>query len=198
MAPRHKQMCGHEVCIVNSLGYPHWNCVLEQCYNCPKYPVPEEECGKDKQAPTIKFHEYANITECSLHGVLTFQAKECLQCEAIPEGMKHQGKIQTPKQLVKMDCPIGVFMEKHCILALQEYAYHQPHVNILSKFGCHEGMHQKAFQTEIGWVSMSQDYVEQLPFELNHKIQLEHTHLPCRQVQNHYQPGNWHAGTQKG
>ena len=112
---------------VDALGYPHWNCVLGRCNNCPKYPMPEEERGKDEQAPTIKFHVYANITECSLHGVITLQAKECLQCEAFPEGLK-QGRVGTCKQLVKMDCPIGEFMEKHYIPALQNYAYHRPHV----------------------------------------------------------------------
>jgi hypothetical protein len=156
----------------DALGYPHWNCVLGRCFNCPKYPIPEEECGRDEQAPTIKFHKYANVTECSLHGVLTLRAKECLQCEALPEGLK-PGRVGTRKQLVKMDRPIGEFMENHYIPALQKYAYHQPHVNILSKFGC-EGMRHKAFQNEIGWVSTSRDYAERLPFKFNLEIQSEH------------------------
>jgi hypothetical protein len=103
---------------VDGIGYPHWNCILGRCFNCPKYPMPDEEHGKDEQAPTIKFHEYAYITECSLHGVLTLRAKGCLQCEAIPEGLR-KGKVGTRKQLVKMDCPIGEFMEKHYIPALR-------------------------------------------------------------------------------
>jgi hypothetical protein len=49
-----------------------------------------------------------------------------------------------------------------------------PHENILSKFGCREGMRQKAFQNEISCVSVSQDYAEQLPFKFNLKIQSEH------------------------
>jgi hypothetical protein len=64
-------------------------------------------------------------------------------------------------------------MEKYYLPALQKYGYHQPHVNILSKFGC-EGMRQKAFQNETGCVSTSRDYAEQLPFKFNLKIQSEH------------------------
>jgi hypothetical protein len=157
---------------INTLGYPHWNCVLGRCNNCPTYPVPEEEREMDEQALTIKFHEYAYITECSLHGVLTLRVKECLLCEALPEGLKH-GKIQTRKQLVKMECRIGEFMENHYIPALKKYAYHQPHVNILSKFGF-EGMRQKAFQNAIGSVKTSRDYAERLPFKFNLEIQSEH------------------------
>jgi hypothetical protein len=134
--------------------------------------VPEEEHGNKEQAPMMKFHEYAYITECSLHEVLTLRAKECLQCEAIPEGLR-KGKVGTRKQLVKMDRPISEFMEKHYLPALQKYGYHRTHVNILSKFGC-EGMQQKAFQNKIGCVSTSQDYAKQLPFKFNLEIQSKH------------------------
>ena len=85
---------------VEALGYPHWNCVLGRCNNCPKYPLPEEECGKDEQAPTIKCHQYAYITECGLHGVLTLRAKECLQCEAIPEGLQMMIVVMRGKEMI--------------------------------------------------------------------------------------------------
>jgi hypothetical protein len=46
---------------------------------------------------------------------------------------ENKGKIQTRKELTLLCQPIGIFHRDYYLPALERYAYHSPHVKILSK-----------------------------------------------------------------
>mmetsp|Transcript_51974 Transcript_51974/g.134798 ORF Transcript_51974/g.134798 Transcript_51974/m.134798 type:complete len:557 (-) Transcript_51974:13-1683(-) len=48
---------------IDGCGFPHWDCVLRRCQNCPKYNIPVEERATGPNAPTISFHVYKTVTE---------------------------------------------------------------------------------------------------------------------------------------
>jgi hypothetical protein len=53
---------------VDNFNFPHWNCVLRRCSVCPQYPIHLEEQGTNNDAPTISFHVYLPVTNCTQHG----------------------------------------------------------------------------------------------------------------------------------
>ena len=115
-------------------GLPDWKCVLWRCEGCPSYIHHPLECTEGPDLPTITFHHYCNATKCTKHGNLTLNAKTCGTCEELPEGRK-KGKTCTCKHLTLLTRPIRVFLEDYYLPKLKDYAYHSPHVRILSKKG---------------------------------------------------------------
>jgi hypothetical protein len=156
------------------LDHHNWSCVLRRCLNCPSFPVPEVESMTGHDAPVINFHHYVPFTKCSKHGSLTLRAKECERCENTQEGGK-KGKIQTRKELTLLCRPIGVFIADFYLVALEKYAYHSPHVKILSKQETQCGStRMKAFLSRPGSIKTIRDYAERLLATFNLEIQSSH------------------------
>ena len=126
---------------------PHWGCVLRCCHKCPTYPTPPEEQGTDEHAPTIRFHVYRNVTECTKHGILKTGVKTCEHCVAEgvagsatgDTGTKAKGKtpkVRTRKHKTQLTRPIGIFHRDHYLPSLDKLAYHAWHVTMLGKQHC--------------------------------------------------------------
>jgi hypothetical protein len=160
--------------LVAPTGHPHWKCVTRKCEQCPTYPIPLEENKPGENDPTIRFHVYNLITSCTQHGVLELRAKVCERCEeAIRVGTTKSGKVRTRKHLCLLVRPIGQFIKDYYLVALERYAYHRPHVLILSKMGC--GLkRQMAFESMAGSIKTRRDYAERLSAKFNLEIQSDH------------------------
>jgi hypothetical protein len=153
-------------------GFPHWNCVVRDCSECPKYKVPKNETGEDENAPIIRFHHYRKATKCSKHGDLELNAKSCPSCDMI-EKITAKGKIRTRKYLTLLTRPIGTFHKTFYIPMLEKYAYHYPHIRILSKTGC-GAMRLDWFRRMLKCIKTIHDYAERLKVSMNNEIQSEH------------------------
>jgi hypothetical protein len=79
---------------VGDLAFLYWNCVLRQCKNCPKYPIPVEEqrTTKDPSVPTISFHVYLKVVRCSIHGQLGYGVKKCPVCFPSAKGSDYAAR----------------------------------------------------------------------------------------------------------
>lgn len=154
-------------------GFPHWNCVLRKCNECPSYKVPTNyEDGLDEDAPTIRFHYYCKATKCSKHGDLELGSTSCDLCLNI-SATKKRGKVRTRKYLTLLTKPVGVFHRDFYQPMLEKYALHLWHVRILSKCGC-GAMRQDWFKRSHNFIKTIRDYAERLKFEFNLEIQSEH------------------------
>jgi hypothetical protein len=111
---------------VNNFNFLHWNCVLRQCSVCPQYPIHVKEQRTNNDAPTISFHVYLPVTNCTQHGRLPERAKTCPSCEADGHVGK-KGKVRTRKHLTLLSRPIGTSLKEFYLPALDAYAYHRPH-----------------------------------------------------------------------
>jgi hypothetical protein len=132
-------LCGVHVA---GLGLPYWRCVLRRCTECPTYQVPNEEKDKSNTTSTINFHFlYVTTTSCTKHGVLASgsEIKECPHCQVLRDAVgnvEKLGKVSSRKLLSLMCRPIGTFVADYYLPALERYAYHLPHVQILGKQHC--------------------------------------------------------------
>jgi hypothetical protein len=154
-------------------GFPHWNCVLRKCKECPSYKVPTNyEDGLDEDAPKIRFHYYCKATKCSKHGDLELGSTVCDLCSNI-KSTKKKGKVRTRKYLTLLTKPVGVFHRDFYQPMLEKYALHLWHVRILSKCGC-GAMRHDWFKRSNNFIKMIRDYAERLKFEFNLEIQSEH------------------------
>jgi hypothetical protein len=156
-------MCG----IVPECGHPNWNCVLRRCSFCSAYPIHALE----EEELSIRFH-HVNVTRCSIHGILERQAKKCLECEQAVEGTK-EGKVRTRKHLTLLTRSINEFMKNYYLVALERYAYHLPHVRILSKNSCGT-MRLNWFNETPGALKTTRDYAERMSAAFNFEAQHEH------------------------
>jgi hypothetical protein len=157
---------------VGTIGHPKWICVLRRCENCPKYPVPFEETEvASDPAPTINFHMYVPFTKCTKHGDLG-DSKTCDACDNLNENEK-KGKASTRKHLTLLERTISVFLKDFYFVALEKYAYHEPHVKILSKLECGK-MRKNLFETNRGSVKSRRDYAERLSAVFNLEVQSSH------------------------
>ena len=157
---------------VNNFNYPHWNCVLRRCSVCPQYPIHLEERGTNNDAPKISFHVYLPVTNCTQHGPLPERAKTCPSCEADNYSGK-KGKVRTRKHLTLLSRPIGTFLEEFYLPALDVYAYHRPHCQILGKSECGTLRHL-AFLSKATSIKTIRDYSERLNATFDQEIQSEH------------------------
>jgi hypothetical protein len=156
---------------IPEIGQPNWNCVLRRCKDCPAYEIPMEEQGEGDDDPAISFHHYCAFTNCTRHGSLALNAKECGICDN-PDVTK-KGKIRTRKHLTLLTRPIGRFLKEFYLPALEKYSYHLPHVMILSKVVCGK-MRQDAFAKDTGSIKTRRDYAERLSAIFNMEVQSEH------------------------
>ena len=165
---------------IDGLGLPKWKCVLRRCDICPTYDVPLEEKSALDDSPRIVFHSYLNTTKCSKHGELKANVKSCEACEmtSIAETeatlkIDRKGKVRTRKCLTLLEEPIGNFMYKYYLPAIEKYSYHRPHVIILRKKHC-GAMKMNAFKNSPGSVKTRRDYAERLSATFDLEIQSEH------------------------
>jgi hypothetical protein len=169
-------MCGVHI----DLGLPYWRCVLRRCTECPKYQVPNEEKDKSNTASTINFHLYVTTTSCTQHGVLG-SGTEIKVCPAHSQvlrdavgNVKKLGKVSSRKLLSVMCRPIGTFVANYCLPALERYACHQPHVQILGKQHCGK-LRKEQFNKTPGMVKTKRDYgAERLLAKFKVEIQSDH------------------------
>jgi hypothetical protein len=157
---------------VDNFNFPHWNCVLRRCSVCPQYPIHLEEQGTNNDAPTISFHVYLPVTNCTQHGRLPDRAKMCPSCDADDYAGK-KGKVRTRKHLTLLSRPIGTFLEEFYLPALDVYAYHQPHCQILGRGEC-GALRQLAFLSKAQSIKTIRDYTERLNAAFDQEIQSEH------------------------
>jgi hypothetical protein len=150
---------------------PNWKCVCGICEVCPDYVTPEEEKGTGRDAPTISFQQYVRVTRCTLHGVLTMNAKNCEDCDSAPLEFK-KGKVRTRKLLNKFTRAIGTFLKDYYLPSIMQYKFHLPHVIILSKLHC-GAMRQVQFETVPYSFKTIRDYAERVKPELNFEAQLD-------------------------
>lgn len=155
------------------LGFPHWKCVLRRCKNCPSLDLHEVETDASANAALIRFQVYQSFTKCSKHGVLKLNAKTCAVCEQDDESRKKKGKIRTRKHLTSLTRPIGEFVNEFYKPALEAYAFHLPHVRILSKNGCGDDR-RAAFLRILGALLCGRDYAERLLSSMNGEVQHDH------------------------
>jgi hypothetical protein len=150
----------------------HWQCVLRRCNTCPGYIQPLLEQNTNNDAPKIRFHLYQNVTKCTKHGLLVANAKSCTECDIFAEGAK-KGKVRTRKVLHLLERTIGTFFRDHYLPTLERYAYHLPHVCILSKNHSAK-MRQEMFQ-QLPWsVLTRRDYADRLTAKFNLEAQSDH------------------------
>ena len=126
---------------------PHWKCVLRCCAYCPCINIPDQETTKkhDKTIPSIRFHIYHIIARCNTQGRNSLKDKKifymCEQ-ESLPD---KSTKIYTKKELVMIETTISDFRRSFYIPAIQNVAFHLPHVRILGTNHCGE-MRRTAFK----------------------------------------------------
>jgi hypothetical protein len=150
----------------------HWQCVLRRCNTCPRYNQPLLEQNNNNDAPKIRFHLYQNVTKCTKHGLLDPKAKTCNECDTFAEGAK-KGKVRTRKVLHLLERTIGTFFSDHYLPTLERYAYHLPHVSILSKNHSAK-MRQEMFQRLPWSVLTRRDYADRLTAKFNLEAQSDH------------------------
>ena len=162
--------CG---CVAGT-AFPHWDCVLRRCKECPEYPIPPEEQGTDDDAPKIKFHIYQTVTQCTRHGAIATNAKVCPHCVAdpAPPTAKKAPKIRSRKHLTDMEETMGVFHRDYYLPSLEKLAYHRPHCRILGKDHCGKAR-LLAFKRRPS-VRTRRDYAERLAAAFNLEAQHEH------------------------
>lgn len=171
--PKPKDALATIMCPAHECGYPHWNCVLRRCKECPTYIVHNEESSTDNTVEQqIRFHSYEMATKCSLHGDLEDKAKTCDKCEQMSDSEK-KGKIRRRRFLTMLVRPIGVFIRDWFLPALELYAFHRPHINILGKHGCGQLRHD-AFMKILSSIRTRRDYAEAITALFNWQIQSDH------------------------
>jgi len=121
----------------------------------------------------ITFELYMPYTKCSKHGLLADCSKSCLACEAMPPESK-KGKVRTKRELTRLTKPIGVFHQEHFKDAMENLAYHWPHVTILGKHCCGKSRTDafvENFLTDVGTV---RDFAERLKAAFDKEVQSTH------------------------
>ena len=60
----------------------HWNYVLRYCDDCPFINIPDQETNKkhEETTPSIRFHNYHIIGNCTTHGIITSKDKKYVTC----------------------------------------------------------------------------------------------------------------------
>ena len=106
-------------CPLKSGGLYCFPCALEQCSNCPEFPIPALELDTSESAPTIAYQVYRYHSFCTVHHSLPpndngIAPSKCTQCEANRQ-QQHQpespGKVSRKKQLTRTRKKIGVRRE---------------------------------------------------------------------------------------
>jgi hypothetical protein len=154
------------------IGHHHWACVMRKCENCPTYKLHDVESQDAHDSPSIRFHKYVKGTKCTIHGILAVKSRVCELCETFPEGQK-RGKIRSRNYLTLLNRPIGSFMTEYYLPALEEYAYHLPHVRILGSKVCGK-MRNEWFRQLAYCIRTIRDFAEALRMEFHKEIQSEH------------------------
>jgi hypothetical protein len=160
---------------LDGFSFPKWSCVLGCCYDFPEYgnSIPDhEKQTESNELNRIMFDVYKPYTKCSKHGLLPDGSKTCPLCENMPGGGK-KGKVRTKKELTQLTKPIGVFHEDYFKIAMENLAYHHPHVTMLGKRFCGK-LRMEALLENVTDVAMIRDYAEHLKAAFNGEIQTTH------------------------
>ena len=90
---------------------PHWKCLFRCCAQCPIINITGQETD-DKHpnpSPSIRFHIYHMIAQCTKHGRLTLtDKKSCRKCQQDTASRKST-EIYTRKDLGMMETTISNF-----------------------------------------------------------------------------------------
>jgi hypothetical protein len=117
-------------------------------------------------APTILFIS-RNKEQTMMLPVLVFTATFPLQ--TVPSMVDSKIGL-TQKHLTLLSCPIGTFLEEYYLPALDAYAYHQPHFQILGKSEC-GALRHLAFLSKAQNIKTIWDYSEWLNAAFDQEIQ---------------------------
>ena len=63
---------------------PHWKCLLQCCTDCPCINIPDQESDHQysETTPSIRFHIYHDIAQCTAHGRIPLKGKKiCHMCK---------------------------------------------------------------------------------------------------------------------
>ena len=87
-------------------GLYHINCAYSWCNDCPKYDLHnlEKQLMMRGQVPTISFHTYEWIYQCSEHGTIPNGGTECLYC-AKKKDEKSKRNVVRLNKLVEHNVP---------------------------------------------------------------------------------------------
>jgi hypothetical protein len=154
------------------IDHHHWACVMRKCMSCPSYKLHDIESQDDHDSPSICFHKYVKGTKCTLQNILAVKSRVCELCDTFAEGQK-KGKICSRNYLTLLNRPIRSFVTKYYLPALEEYAYHLPHVRILGSKVCGK-MQNEWFRKLVYIIRTIRDFAEALQMEFYKEIQLEH------------------------
>lgn len=160
---------------LDGFSFPKWSCVLGCCNDCPDYDdsIPDhEKQTESNELCRITFDVYKPYTKCSKHGLLPDGSKTCPSCENMTGGGK-KGKVRTKKELTQLTKPIGVFHEEYFKIAMENLAYHHPHVTMLGKRFCGK-LRTEALLENVTDVATIRDYAERLKAAFNGEIQTTH------------------------
>ena len=143
-------------------------CAEFHCIN-----IPDQETTKkhDKPTPSIRFHVYHIIGRCTTHGRISLKDKNICYMFKQESLSDTSTKIYTRKELVMMETTISNFHTSFYIPAIQNLAFHLPHVRILGTNHCGELRHiafkgRELFQN----VLCRRDYAERVVASFANKI----------------------------
>ena len=155
---------------------PHWKCLLWCCDDCPCFNIPDQETNKkhEEKTPSIRFHVYHTIGRCTAHGRIPLKNKTiCYMCKQ-ESSPYNSTKIYTRKERVMTETTISDFLTSFYIPAIQNLAFHLPHVHILgtNHFGT---MQRTAFKRRELFQDFlcPRNYAERVVSSFSHQIQSE-------------------------
>ena len=99
---------------------PHLKCVLRCCSNCPRIYIPHQESGRNyfNAYPSIRFHIYHLIAQCTFHGRLPLDEKNFFPCVFQYPCTVTPAKLYTRKELIMMETSNADF---HTSFIFQKY-----------------------------------------------------------------------------
>ena len=147
------------------------------CAECPCINIPDQETTKkhEETTPSIRFHIYHIIGRFTAHGIIPLKDKKiCYMCEQ-EYSPDSSTKIYTRKELVMTETTISGFHASFYIPAIQNLAFHLPHVRILGTNHCGE-MRRTAFKRRELFqdVLCRRDYAERVVASFSDQIKYEY------------------------
>ena len=117
---------------------PHRKCVLCCCSNFPHIEIPDQESDSHhyNAFTSIHFYIYHLIAKCKFHGRHPIdEKKSCPLCFQDPATVKPE-KPNIRKELAMMESYIADLHTSFYIIAMQNTAFHLPHIQIIGTNHC--------------------------------------------------------------
>ena len=157
---------------------PHWKYVLQYCakFSCVNIPEQEADDQYSNTRPSISFHIYHIISNCTTHGSIPLKNNKI--CRVRCSASEQSTKIYSRKYLLMIVTTISNFYTIFFIPEIQRLAFHIPHVRILGTNHCGDSRQLRLnsvnhFKMCCVSVIMLRGKLLVLPIKYNHNTKVE-------------------------